>query len=158
MPVKRCTSEGQPGYQYGDSGKCYVYIPGNERSRKIARKKAVKQGVAEITSKFFKNEKISLDFDGVLSTNKGQDLASSLKDKGAILYIVTARNSSAKNLDLFKVAELLQIPTNRIIFTNGKDKWKTLKDLEIDTHYDNNQEQIDKIRSNTSVKGILFNG
>lgn len=38
MPLKRCTSNGQPGWKWGNSGKCYTG-PG-------AKKKAIKQGIA----------------------------------------------------------------------------------------------------------------
>jgi hypothetical protein len=46
MPVKRCRSNGRPGYKWGDSGKCYTYTPGNKRSRAAAKAKAAKQGKA----------------------------------------------------------------------------------------------------------------
>ena len=38
MPLKKCTKDGQSGWKYGDSGKCFV---GDG-----AREKARKQGVA----------------------------------------------------------------------------------------------------------------
>lgn len=43
MPVKKCQSKGKPGYKCGDSGKCYTYTSGNERSRKNAKRKAILQ-------------------------------------------------------------------------------------------------------------------
>lgn len=46
MPIQNCSSEGQPGFKWGDSGKCYTYTPGSEFSRKEARKKALAQGIA----------------------------------------------------------------------------------------------------------------
>lgn len=46
MPVKRCQKDGKPGYKWGDEGKCYVYTPGNEASRKRAKNNAEKQGRA----------------------------------------------------------------------------------------------------------------
>lgn len=46
MPVKKCQSDGKPGYKYGDSGKCYTYDSKNEKSRKAALEKAKKQGRA----------------------------------------------------------------------------------------------------------------
>ena len=46
MPVKSCRKNGKPGYKYGDSGKCYTYEPGNDASRKRARKQAREQGRA----------------------------------------------------------------------------------------------------------------
>ncbi len=46
MPVKRTTKNGKPAYQYGDSGKKYVYTPGDPSSRNRAKKKATEQGQA----------------------------------------------------------------------------------------------------------------
>jgi hypothetical protein len=43
MPVKQCQSDGKPGYKCGDEGKCYTYTPGNEKSRKNAKRKAILQ-------------------------------------------------------------------------------------------------------------------
>jgi hypothetical protein len=43
MPVKKCSEGGKPGYKCGDSGKCYTYSGGNERSRKNAKRKAILQ-------------------------------------------------------------------------------------------------------------------
>lgn len=46
MPVNSCSDNGNPGYKWGDGGKCYVYNPKSEASKKEARKKAVAQGIA----------------------------------------------------------------------------------------------------------------
>lgn len=46
MPIQQCSSNGKPGYSYGDEGFCYTYMPGNEQSRKAAKHKAYLQGVA----------------------------------------------------------------------------------------------------------------
>lgn len=46
MPIQNCSSEGKPGFKWGDAGKCYTYTEGNESSRKDARKKAIAQGIA----------------------------------------------------------------------------------------------------------------
>jgi len=43
MPIKSCQSSGKPGYKCGDAGKCYTYTPGNEQSRKNAKRKAILQ-------------------------------------------------------------------------------------------------------------------
>jgi hypothetical protein len=51
MPVKRCQSNGKPGFKWGDSGKCYTYTPGNTQSRVRARQRAEKQGRAVSISK-----------------------------------------------------------------------------------------------------------
>jgi hypothetical protein len=42
-----------------------------------------------------------------------------------------------------------------VYFTDGADKWKTIKRLGIERHYDNNQEQVDKIRENTEANATL---
>jgi len=52
MPIQKCTSGGKPGYQYGESGHCYTYTPGNEESRKKAKQKSIKQGLAIDPKKF----------------------------------------------------------------------------------------------------------
>ncbi len=46
MPVHRTTKNGKPAYQYGTTGAKYVYVSGNEASRKAAEQKAIKQGLA----------------------------------------------------------------------------------------------------------------
>lgn len=46
MPVMRCQSDGRPGYKWGESGHCYTYEPGNERSRRDAKRRAYIQGYA----------------------------------------------------------------------------------------------------------------
>lgn len=46
MPIQSCSLNGKPGYQYGDSGKCYTYTPGNDASKGMARAKAEKQAAA----------------------------------------------------------------------------------------------------------------
>ena len=46
MPIKKCRSNGKPGYKYGDQGKCYTYTTGNKTSREKAKKKAGEQGRA----------------------------------------------------------------------------------------------------------------
>lgn len=46
MPLKRCQDGGRPGWQYGDSGKCYTYAPGDAQSEAAAKLKAAKQAIA----------------------------------------------------------------------------------------------------------------
>ena len=46
MPIQECSIENKPGYQWGETGKCYTYEPGNEESRKEAKRKAYIQGYA----------------------------------------------------------------------------------------------------------------
>jgi len=46
MPLMQCQLNGKPGYKWGQRGKCYTYTPGNDASRKRAKAKAIKQGMA----------------------------------------------------------------------------------------------------------------
>ena len=46
MPVIRCSKNKKPGYKYGESGFCYTYTAGSERSRKRAKQKAHLQGAS----------------------------------------------------------------------------------------------------------------
>jgi hypothetical protein len=50
MPIVRCTSDGKPGYRWGQSGTCYTYTPGSAPSQNDAKAKAQRQGVAARTS------------------------------------------------------------------------------------------------------------
>ena len=42
----KCKKDDKPGWKYGDSGACYTYTAGNEKSEAAAKLKAAKQGIA----------------------------------------------------------------------------------------------------------------
>ena len=46
MPIRSCSDGDKPGYKWGDSGKCYLYTAGDEKSMEAAKIKAQMQGVA----------------------------------------------------------------------------------------------------------------
>ncbi len=46
MPVNPCSENGQPGFKWGDSGKCYLYTRGDAKSMGEAKRKATVQGIA----------------------------------------------------------------------------------------------------------------
>lgn len=99
--------------------------------------------------------KISFDYDDTLTTSRGKNLFLRLQSGHNEMFIVTARQSSNPIPD--SVIEELGINNNNNIFyTNGEDKWKKLKELKIDIHYDNNDEQIKKIKENTDIRGVKF--
>ena len=100
--------------------------------------------------------RISFDFDGVLSTAAGQRLASEKISQGNEVWILTARQSEHRDA-VDAVAEKLGISKSHVKFTNGEDKWKYVKEYNIDQHYDNNVEQITKINANTPSKGTWYN-
>jgi len=99
--------------------------------------------------------KISFDVDGVLTTKQGMALARRKITEGDRVYIVTARNEERMSKRVYEIAAELGIPRLRVYFTGGEDKWKTIRRLGIDVHYDNNPEQIDKINQNTKGRGEL---
>ena len=100
-------------------------------------------------------EIVSIDFDDTLSTEKGQRMASDILDQGGDLHIVTRRSSDESD-DVYKIAEELGIPKNKIHFTDGEMKWKTLKKLGVIKHIDNNPEEIKLIEENTEIEPIKF--
>jgi len=46
MPVNPCSENGNPGFKWGDSGKCYIYTRGDVESMGEAKRKATIQGLA----------------------------------------------------------------------------------------------------------------
>jgi hypothetical protein len=91
--------------------------------------------------------KVSLDYDGTLSTTRGQVLAKSLLTHGNDVYIVTARHSSDSG-PVYKIADELGISHSKVHFTGGAPKWRTLSNLGIKKHYDNNPNVIAEIKKN----------
>lgn len=100
------------------------------------------------------SEVISFDYDGTLSTDKGKQLAKEMISKGIEVIIITARNSNDDNSDIESTAKDLGI--DKIVYTNGRDKWSFVQKYKVATHYDNNKEQVNKINEKTISKGILF--
>lgn len=110
-------------------------------------------------------KKVSFDFDDTLSFKSTQDYAKKLIDEGIEVHITTSRFEKLEDYlpvvwpdghtDLFKVAEELGIPTERIHFTNFVDKSEFLKDKDFVWHLDDNDQEILTIKhSSTKVKGI----
>ena len=100
--------------------------------------------------------KISFDYDGTLSTTKGKELAAEKIATGHDVWIITARDREGNNDAVNRTAALLGIPRSRIKYTNGKDKYPYMVRYDIDIHYDNNQDKVDKINANTLTRAILF--
>lgn len=100
--------------------------------------------------------RVSFDVDGVLTTEAGKKIAQRAIDKGEDVFIITARNERL-SAGVYAIANELGIPRLRVYFTNGADKWRTIERLDIDLHYDNSSEQVDKIEQNTDAQAVLFN-
>lgn len=141
MPVYKC-SNGR--YRIGN-GSC-IYDSA-AKAEKVYR--------AILANGEFAQKSVSFDFDGTLSTSKGQEKALNMIKEGYHVYIVTARQSKDSK-EVFDVADKLGIRRSDIYFTNGKNKWSTIKNLGISIHYDNNQEQVDLINKMTNSQGKLF--
>jgi hypothetical protein len=88
-------------------------------------------------------KKISFDFDATLNTSKGKELAKNLGLSGAQLYIISARDNKT---GMYEVADLVGIPHFRI-YALGSNELKVfkIKDLGINTHYDNNPDVIKQL-------------
>jgi hypothetical protein len=112
--------------------------------------------------------KISFDFDCTLSEHHIQLIAHAMVLSGHEVWIVTARCDDRKqnpdlsheasvNRDLFRVAKKLQIPTNRIIMTEGAFKWRMIDNLDIDLHFDDVPEEVELISRNSKrAKAVLI--
>lgn len=154
MPVKSCQIDHKPGYKWGDQGKCYEYTPNDDTSKADAKKKAIGQGVAigdleaigaQIQSMKgqykFVAEKISMDFDGTLSTRKGQALW--IRVGGD--YVITARHNNDAT-SVYKITDRLNIPRQNVIFSgSNENKILDIMQRHITTHYDNNPDVVRKL-------------
>lgn len=62
MPIHKCRKDGKPGYQWGGQ-KCYTYEPGNEKSKKEAYEKCLKQMKAIFHSGYRGGSRLVSEFD-----------------------------------------------------------------------------------------------
>jgi hypothetical protein len=91
--------------------------------------------------------KISIDYDDTLSTDKGKELAKKLMREGNEVSIITRRQSDQMDA-VYKTADELGIPRDKVHATNGKLKWETIKKLGIEKHIDNNSKELEAIDEN----------
>ena len=99
-------------------------------------------------------EKVSFDYDGVLSTAKGKEKAMKQIEEGSTVYIISARSDKE---GMMGTAKKLGIPASRVFATgSNKAKVEKIKSLGIDKHYDNNPDVINDV--NDFTEGDLFNG
>lgn len=136
MPVRLGHDKNGCYAAWGQAGHHYNYKCGDQAARKEAEHKAYTQGIAIGD---FAASKISWDWDGTLSTTKGKERAAQQIADGATLYIISARHSKdGLSFD--------GIPSDRIFATgSNKAKIEKIKELGIDTHYDNNIDVIKEI-------------
>ena len=99
--------------------------------------------------------KVSIDFDGTLSTKKGQQIARDHLMDGDDVHVLTARPEDGgyvwagtkheNNDDLFEVTDELGIPRDKIRFTNYDYKWQYLNGFNV--HYDDDPIELELIRT-----------
>jgi hypothetical protein len=95
----------------------------------------------------FVAEKVSIDYDDTLSTDRGKELAKKLMQEGKDVSIITRRQSDQLE-EVKKVADELGIPRDKVHATDGKLKWETIKKLGIERHIDNNSKELAAIAEN----------
>jgi len=104
----------------------------------------------------FVSEKVSIDYDDTLSTERGKELAKKILEEGKDVSIITRRQADQMD-EVYKTAEELGIPRDKVHATNGKLKWETIKKLGIERHIDNNENEIKAINENLpNVTGEKF--
>ena len=91
--------------------------------------------------------RISFDFDFTISLEKIQKIALSIMNDHEI-FIVTSREAYNRYDDIIDISKKLCIARTNIFYTNGKPKWPFLLDLEVDMHFDDDEVEINAIRTN----------
>ena len=130
MPIYKCSSNGK--YRIGN-GSC-IYD---------TEEKATKVWQAILASGAYAAEKVSYDYDGVLSTDKGKAQADRDVKAGKVVYIISARQSVD---GMLSTASKLGIPTSRVYATgSNKAKVEKVKSLGIKVHKDNNPDVIKEL-------------
>jgi uncharacterized HAD superfamily protein len=97
--------------------------------------------------------KISFDFDGTLSLPWVQELCKSLL-KEHIIICTTSRDINSNNDDLFEITDHLGL---EVFFTNHNLKIESLKENNVDIHFDDDIIEVDEINKYSDIKGILLN-
>lgn len=102
--------------------------------------------------------RISFDFDSTLSEHTMQRFVDIIisSAKCCDVYIITSRCEGMTNKDLHSIAKKLGINESNIHFTEGAWKWRIIKKLNIDIHYDDVPEECELIKLNTSCLPILI--
>lgn len=133
MPVRKCSN----GKWRVGSGAC-IYD---------TKEKAIKVYQAILAQGKFEVEKVSLDYDGVLSTDKGKELLKRLLSEGIDVYVVSARREKM-NVEGLPESRVYAVGSN-------KRKIETIKRLGINTHYDDNPDVIEELKQ-SNVKAIKW--
>ena len=133
MPVRKCSNS---KWRLGN-GACVF----------DTKEKAIKAYQAILAQGKFEAQKVSLDYDGVLSTDKGKELLKRLLSEGIDVYVVSARREKM-NVEGLPESRVYAVGSN-------KRKIETIKRLGIDTHYDDNPDVIEELKQ-SNVKAIKW--
>jgi len=115
--------------------------------------------------------KVSFDFDSTINIPAIEEFASTLIDRGVEVWIVTSRfddvniteshpswmkafQQPGTNDDVRETAKRLNIPSNRVIYTNMELKSTFLHGKGFIWHLDDDWVEIKEINDNTDVIGI----
>jgi len=100
-----------------------------------------------------KGKRISFDFDGVLDSDYVQEFVSWLLEFNTDIWVITTRNHAFYS-EVKAVTDRLGIPSRKVIFTSGEQKFKAVRDLGIDVHLDDDWNEIAKINDSTDCLGL----
>ena len=129
MPIYKCSSG---KWRIGNGGCVYD-----------TQEKATKVWQAILASGAYAAEKVSYDYDDVLSTDKGKIQAEADVNAGKVVYIISARRSVD---GMLATADKLGIPHSRVYATgSNKAKVEKVKSLGINIHKDNNPDVIKEL-------------
>ena len=107
------------------------------------KEKATEVWQAIVANMAADSNKVSYDYDGVLSTAAGKAKAERDIKAGKTVYIISARGSVDNMLG---TAEKLGIPKSRVYATGSNEaKIEKVKSLNIGTHNDNNPDVIKEL-------------
>jgi hypothetical protein len=99
--------------------------------------------------------KISFDFDNTLEKENIQKIAQSYINAGDKVFIITRRCQEDAQ-EVYSVADKLGISYDDVYFTCHEWKWRTIKDLQIDEHYDDKLIEVLLIQRHTKTNAILI--
>lgn len=101
--------------------------------------------------------KISFDFDGTLARRKVRAIAWLFLKGGHDVFILSSRSAEDRNVvKVYEAAEFLDLPHDKIIFTDGEPKYRFLESF--DMHFDNNASEVEMISKHLpSVACFLVN-
>jgi len=111
--------------------------------------KKIKEGklhLKRLNNRKDKKIRLSFDFDSTLSIKEIEVFAKELIEDGYEVWVITTRNH-AFFAEVKDVTDRLKIPSHRVIFTSGKDKYKACEDLNISIHLDDDNHEIEVINA-----------